>query len=144
MGAAAERVRVGIGGAGRRSARARRMGSIGQQALSFALDVLGLRQDLVLKIGVMAGPVFGGHATDGGVEIIEQLPTDAGGDLGAVAEAEGVLVDDEDAAGLLDGVADGLPIVGARERRSITSMDLPGCDCSRNVDASSDFCTVMP
>ncbi len=63
-----------------------------------AVEVFGLGEDGVFEHGLVGDEgVHGGDAADGGVEVVEELFADAGGDLGAVAPAEHVLVGDDDA-----------------------------------------------
>src|SRR4051812_38209729 len=99
------------------------MGSPRQEAIDFSGDGLGLGENCGLEAGVVANPgVEGGDAADGGVETVEQLIRDAGRDLSAVAPGERVLVGDDDTAGLLDGGADGLPIIGS-EGAEVEDLD---------------------
>ncbi len=78
-----------------------------------AVEVFGLGEDGVFEEGLVGDEgVHGGYAADGGVEGVEELFADAGGDLGSVAPAEHVFVGDDDFAGLADGGGDGVPVVG--------------------------------
>jgi hypothetical protein len=58
------------------------------------------------------GSVVAADALDGGLEVEEAAFVDLGGDFGADAGGDGGLVADDETAGFLDGLLDGLDIVG--------------------------------
>src|SRR5882724_1038841 len=84
--------------------------SVGQQPFGFARQVVDLRQDGVLQLRMIAHPgVEGANAAHGRIQAIEKLVGDARGNFGAVTEGDAVLVRHQNAAGLFDGDANGVP-----------------------------------
>ena len=74
---------------------------------------LRLRQDGVFEVRVVGDPgVLGRDPANRGVQILEQLIGDAGGDLRAVAETARVLVNHEDPIRPPHAAPDGFPVVG--------------------------------
>ena len=72
---------------------------------------LGVGVDLVLQLGAEGDRgVQRRHAADRRVQLVEQILRDLGGELRAEAAALDVLLDDQDAVRLADGVADGVPV----------------------------------
>src|ERR1700722_6266242 len=86
-------------------------------------DGFGLGEDDVFELGLVgAERVHGGDALYGGVELVEKLFADAGGDFGAVAEAAHVFEGNDDARIFAEGRGGRFPVVG-RERAEIDDFD---------------------
>src|ERR1700722_15671562 len=107
-------------------------GSLGQQSDDGLIvedvfdggdDGFGLGEDDVFELGLVgAEGVHGGDALYGGVELVEKLFADAGGDFGAVAEAAHVFVGNDDAMIFADGRGDRVPVVGS-QRAEVDDFD---------------------
>ena len=79
--------------------------------------VVGLRKDFLLEVrGVRHRTVEGRDPTDRRVEMVEELVSDAGGNLRAEPARQLILVGDDHAIRLLDELADACPVV--RDQRA--------------------------
>ena len=78
-------------------------------------QVFGLRQDHFLELGrVCDGRIHRANASDGRIQILEQIFGNARGDLGAEAARQLIFVRDDHAAGPLHGFGNRLEVVRAR------------------------------
>src|SRR4051794_39547131 len=83
-----------------------------QQTLSLARNITHLRQYLVFELRVVGDPgVKRTNAAYGRIEIRKQFISGARGDFRAIAPGERVFMRDQQAAGLLDGRLNRIPIV---------------------------------
>ena len=82
----------------------------------------GWRQSRGLDIRVVGHPgVPGRYPPHRGIEVLEQLLRDAGGNFCAVAKAAGVFVSHDDAARSPDTLANRFPVVG-REGTEVQNL----------------------
>src|SRR6266436_219579 len=86
-------------------------------------NMLGLRKDNIFELWLIgAEGVHGGDALDGGVELVEKLVGDAGGDFRAETPAQHVFICHEDTMIFAHGGGDGVPVI-RRERAEIDDLD---------------------
>src|SRR5947209_10371002 len=77
-----------------------------------AVEVGGLRENHIFQQRLVRDKsIFGSDPANRRVQVLEQLVGDAGSDLCAVPPAQRILVRDDDSAGPLHRVGDGLPVI---------------------------------
>src|SRR6266478_2381578 len=99
------------------------LASVVQKLADRRKNMLGLRKDNIFELWLIgAEGVHGGAALDGGVELVEKLVGDAGGDFRAETPAQHVFICHEDTMIFAHGGGDGVPVI-RRERAEIDDFD---------------------